>query len=55
MCTTENSIIVNANNEDAYPNGPPFKFEIIPENTEGKWHTETLNGEEITSNHFKCI
>ncbi|XP_024654439.2 desmoglein-2.1 isoform X1 [Maylandia zebra] len=43
MCTTENSVIVNANNEDAYPNGPPFKFEIIPENTKGKWHMENLN------------
>lgn len=55
MCTTENSVIVNANNEDAYPNGPPFKFEIIPEGTKGQWKVEHLNGEEMTSNHLKYI
>ncbi|XP_019201960.1 desmoglein-2 [Oreochromis niloticus] len=43
LCTTANAVIVNANDKDAYPNGPPFQFEIIPENTKGKWNMEHLN------------
>lgn len=40
MCTTSNSVIVNAKDEDIYPNGPPFHFAIIPEGTVGKWQVE---------------
>ncbi|KAL3976949.1 uncharacterized protein ACER0C_020438 [Sarotherodon galilaeus] len=43
LCTTANAVIVNVNDKDAYPNGPPFHFEIIPENTKGKWNVEHLN------------
>uniref|UniRef100_A0A4W6EPD7 Cadherin domain-containing protein n=1 Tax=Lates calcarifer TaxID=8187 RepID=A0A4W6EPD7_LATCA len=43
MCTTDNAVIVNAKDEDAFPNGPPFHFSIVPEGTEGKWHVEHLN------------
>ncbi|XP_039907190.1 desmoglein-2-like [Simochromis diagramma] len=43
ICTRENTVILNANDEDAYPNGPPFKFEIIPEGTKGQWKVEHLN------------
>lgn len=44
MCTTMNTVILNAKDEDAFPNGPPFIFTIIPEGTEGKWQVEHLNG-----------
>ncbi|GLD67701.1 desmoglein-2-like protein, partial [Lates japonicus] len=44
MCTTDNAVIVNAKDEDAFPNGPPFHFSIVSEGTEGKWHVEHLNG-----------
>nr|XP_046248064.1 desmoglein-2-like [Scatophagus argus] len=40
MCTTDNSVIVNAKDEDVFPNGPPFDFAII---SEGKWQVEHLN------------
>ncbi|XP_042273345.1 desmoglein-2-like [Thunnus maccoyii] len=43
VCTTVDAVIVNAKDEDAFPNGPPFHFDIIPEGTEGKWHVEHLN------------
>ncbi|XP_071342912.1 desmoglein-2.1-like isoform X2 [Trachinotus anak] len=43
MCTTDNAVIVNAKDEDAFPNGPPFDFIIVPEGTEGKWQVEHLN------------
>lgn len=45
MCTTDDAVIVIAQDEDAWPNGPPFHFAIIPEGTEGKWLVEHLNGE----------
>lgn len=44
MCTTKNTVIVDAKDEDAFPNGPPFEFAIIPEGTDGKWQVEHLNG-----------
>ena len=53
MCTTVDAVIVNAKDEDAFPNGPPFHFNIVPEGTEGKWHVERLNGEENTVNYLK--
>ncbi|KAE8293849.1 Desmoglein-4 Cadherin family member 13 Precursor [Larimichthys crocea] len=43
MCTTSDSVIVNAKDEDFFPNGPPFHYVIIPEGTEGKWQVEHLN------------
>nr|XP_029135630.1 desmoglein-3-like [Labrus bergylta] len=43
MCTSADHIIVNAIDEDGYPNGAPFEFSIIPEGTEGKWQVERLN------------
>ncbi|KAK2836046.1 hypothetical protein Q5P01_016530 [Channa striata] len=43
MCTTDDAVIVNAVDEDTYPNGPPFDFAIIPEGTQGKWQVEHLN------------
>ncbi|XP_030605995.1 desmoglein-4-like [Archocentrus centrarchus] len=43
ICTIKDAVIVNADDEDSYPNGPPFKFEITPEGTEGKWRMEHLN------------
>uniref|UniRef100_A0A3B4V411 Desmoglein-3-like n=1 Tax=Seriola dumerili TaxID=41447 RepID=A0A3B4V411_SERDU len=43
MCTTDDAVIVNAKDEDGFPNGPPFDFAIVPEGTEGKWQVEHLN------------
>ncbi|KAM3620644.1 uncharacterized protein V6R79_026394 [Siganus canaliculatus] len=43
MCVTNNSVIVNAKDEDLFPNGPPFHFAIVPEGTQGKWQVEHLN------------
>lgn len=43
MCTTDDAVIVNAKDEDAFPNGPPFHFDIVPEGNEGKWQVEHLN------------
>ncbi|XP_023284459.1 desmoglein-2-like [Seriola lalandi dorsalis] len=43
MCTTDDNVIVNAKDEDGFPNGPPFDFAIVPEGTMGKWKVEHLN------------
>ncbi|XP_035987607.1 desmoglein-2.1 isoform X3 [Fundulus heteroclitus] len=43
MCTSKNSIIVSAKDEDAFPNGAPFQFIIVPEGTEGTWQVEHYN------------
>lgn len=51
ICTPADAIIVNARDEDAFPNGAPFDFAIIPEETQGKWQVENFNGEE---NMAKC-
>lgn len=53
MCTTSNSVIVSAKDEDIDPNGPPFHFAIIPEGTAGSWQVEHRNGEENTASYFK--
>lgn len=55
MCTTADSVIVVAEDEDSFPNGPPFDFFIIPEGTEGKWQVERLNGEGNVVNFEKMI
>lgn len=52
ICTTADSVIVSAKDEDSFPNGPPFDFAIVPEGTKGKWQVEHLNGEENTANKF---
>ncbi|CAJ1059633.1 desmoglein-2-like [Xyrichtys novacula] len=43
MCTTADSVIANAKDEDLFPNGAPFSFRIIEDRTEGKWQVEHLN------------
>jgi hypothetical protein len=45
MCMTADAITVTAVDKDAFPNGAPFTFTIIPEGTEGVWVVEHLNGE----------
>lgn len=50
MCIPLDSVIVTAKDEDSFPNGPPFQFNIIPEGTSGKWRVEHLNGEQKTTN-----
>uniref|UniRef100_A0A667Y0I7 Cadherin domain-containing protein n=1 Tax=Myripristis murdjan TaxID=586833 RepID=A0A667Y0I7_9TELE len=43
MCTTADAVTVTAVDEDAFPNGAPFTFTVIPEETKGKWKVEGLN------------
>nr|XP_057929785.1 desmoglein-2.1-like isoform X2 [Doryrhamphus excisus] len=43
MCIPNDAVFVTAIDEDDFPNGAPFTFEIIPENTKGKWQVEHLN------------
>ncbi|XP_034562448.1 desmoglein-2-like [Notolabrus celidotus] len=43
MCTTADSVIANAEDKDAFPNGAPFSFKIIKEGTKGEWQVEQLN------------
>ncbi|CAL1593128.1 unnamed protein product [Knipowitschia caucasica] len=48
LCLTKNgalvnAVLVNAEDKDAFPNGPPFTFTIVPENTQGKWQVQHLN------------
>ncbi|KAM7388788.1 hypothetical protein PAMP_024938 [Pampus punctatissimus] len=40
---TNEGIVTLVKDEDAFPNGPPFHFDIVPEGTEGKWQVEHLN------------
>ncbi|XP_019739970.1 desmoglein-2-like, partial [Hippocampus comes] len=43
LCIPDDAVIVTAVDEDDFPNGAPFTFEIISEATEGKWQAEHLN------------
>ncbi|KAJ0065393.1 hypothetical protein NL108_009549 [Boleophthalmus pectinirostris] len=43
LCLTDDAILINAQDRDAFPNGPPFHFTIVPENTQGKWQVQHLN------------
>ncbi|XP_061743867.1 desmoglein-2.1-like isoform X3 [Nerophis ophidion] len=43
LCIPKNNFFVTAVDEDDFPNGAPFTFEIIPEGTKGKWQVEHLN------------
>ncbi|XP_061894791.1 desmoglein-2.1-like [Entelurus aequoreus] len=43
LCIPNNNFFVTAVDEDDFPNGAPFTFEIIPERTKGKWQVEHLN------------
>ncbi|KAK1896668.1 Desmoglein-2 [Dissostichus eleginoides] len=43
LCIPDDAVIVNAKDEDFFPNGSPFTFEIIPEGTQGKWQVEHYN------------
>ncbi|XP_061636596.1 desmoglein-2.1-like isoform X2 [Phyllopteryx taeniolatus] len=43
LCIPDDAVIVTAVDEDDYPNGAPFTFEIIPEGAKGKWQVEHLN------------
>ncbi|XP_015260013.1 PREDICTED: desmoglein-3-like [Cyprinodon variegatus] len=43
MCTSENKLIVNAEDEDAFPFGARFKFSIDPDGTQGRWQVKQHN------------
>lgn len=44
MCAPADSVIVAAQDDDLFPNGPPFHFSVVPEGTKGKWLVEHFNG-----------
>uniref|UniRef100_A0A3Q1FEA0 Desmoglein-2-like n=1 Tax=Acanthochromis polyacanthus TaxID=80966 RepID=A0A3Q1FEA0_9TELE len=44
ICTSVKEVIVTGMDEDGDPNGAPLDFAIVPENTQGKWQLEHLNG-----------
>ncbi|XP_038133598.1 desmoglein-2-like isoform X1 [Cyprinodon tularosa] len=43
MCTSENRLIVNAEDEDAFPFAAPFNFSIDPDGTQGSWQVKQYN------------
>ncbi|KAK3542155.1 hypothetical protein QTP86_016442 [Hemibagrus guttatus] len=43
ICFDNNVVNVTAFDEDAYPNGEPYKFVLIEEETQGKWETVPIN------------
>ena len=44
VCENTQVVIVTATDSDAPPNGAPFLFSIVPEETTGLWGLETHNG-----------
>ncbi|KAG5275578.1 hypothetical protein AALO_G00121940 [Alosa alosa] len=44
ICTDSKVVYMSAIDEDFSPNGEPFHFSIISEQTTGPWETEKLNG-----------
>ena len=47
MCTTAVAVYVTAVDMDVDPNGAPFSFTIVPEETTGNWVVEHFNGKWI--------
>ncbi|KAI5619856.1 desmoglein-2 [Silurus asotus] len=43
ICSDSNVVNVTAFDEDVYPNGKPYKFVLVEEETHGKWEMVTLN------------
>ncbi|XP_047230139.1 desmoglein-2-like [Girardinichthys multiradiatus] len=43
MCTSKDSVIVDAKDEDQHPNGAPFEFTIVSEDRRGNWQVEHYN------------
>ena len=46
-CTSAAAVYVTAVDMDMDPNGAPFSFTIVQEETTGKWVLEHFNGERI--------
>lgn len=44
ICSDSKAVTVTAFDEDAYPNGKPYKFVLIEEETRGKWEMVPVNG-----------
>ncbi|XP_057697356.1 desmoglein-2.1-like isoform X2 [Corythoichthys intestinalis] len=43
LCVPDDAVIVTAIDQDDFPNGAPFTFEVLPEGTQEKWKVERLN------------
>uniref|UniRef100_A0A8C6UWC5 Desmoglein 2 n=1 Tax=Neogobius melanostomus TaxID=47308 RepID=A0A8C6UWC5_9GOBI len=48
ICLGQKSVNVSASDEDLDPNGAPFTFKIIPENTRGLWNVEVISATKAT-------
>lgn len=48
VCSDEKVINVTAFDEDVDPNGEPYKFVLIEEETSGKWETVPVNGTTVS-------
>lgn len=44
ICSDSNVVNMTAFDEDDYPNGKPYKFVLIEEETHGKWEMVPVNG-----------
>ncbi|KAJ8267895.1 hypothetical protein COCON_G00130670 [Conger conger] len=43
LCSYDAALLVSAEDGDADPNGPPFRFRVIPEGTKQEWTVEPAN------------
>ncbi|KAL0966166.1 hypothetical protein UPYG_G00291820 [Umbra pygmaea] len=44
MCLGETAVYVDAVDSDSFPNGAPFTFRVIQEDSQQKWNVEHVNG-----------
>ena len=44
VCAGAKSVNVTAFDEDVYPNGDPYKFVLVEEETHGEWEMVPVNG-----------
>ncbi|XP_061111721.1 desmoglein-2-like protein [Conger conger] len=43
LCSYDAALLVSAEDGDADPNGPPFRFRVVPEGTKQEWTVEPAN------------
>lgn len=47
ICSDSKVVSVTALDEDDYPNGEPYKFVLVEEETRGKWEMVPVNGKTV--------
>lgn len=45
LCSNKKTVYVTAVDHDHGLNGAPFTFMVVPDETQGKWEVEAVNGE----------